>query len=97
MVQAQALLPTTGRVEVTPPAEGEPWDHNEIIVCPTSGGSCLPAVNCSPVAVPPAHTTCSLAGLQAGTEYNATATAVKADGTRSKTSLPGTFGTPTNE
>ena len=94
---AQGLLPTTGSVEVTPPSVGQPWDHYLLLVCPTSGGTCLPPVTCSPVATPPAHTTCPVSGLQAGSQYSVNATAVKADGTSSKTSQPATFSTPTDK
>ena len=96
-VTGQGLLPTTGSVEVTPPSVGQPWDHYLLYVCPTSGGTCLPVVTCSPVATPPAHTTCAVSGLQAGTQYSVNATAVKADGTSSKTAQPATFSTPTDE
>lgn len=94
---AQGLLPTTGSVEVTPPSVGQPWDHYLLQVCPTSGGTCLPPVTCSPVATPPAPTTCAVAGLQAGSQYSVNATALKADGTSSKVSQPATFSTPTDK
>ena len=96
-VTAQGLLPTTGSVEVTPPSVGQPWDHYLLQVCPTSGGTCLPDVTCSPVATPPALTTCAVAGLQVGSQYSVNATAVKADGTSSKVSQPATFSTPTDK
>lgn len=96
-VTAQSLLPSTASVEVTPPSVGQPWDHFLLHVCPASGGTCLPPITCSPVATPPAPTTCAVAGLQAGTQYSVNATAVKVDGTTSKTSQPAAFSTLTDK
>ncbi len=53
--------------------------------------------SCSPVAPAPGNSSCPLSGLAADTEYNVTATAAMADGTKSSTSLVATFWTPSNE
>ena len=95
-VAAQGLLPTTGSVDVTPPANGGPWDHYLLRVCAIATGSCS-NVTCSPVAPSPSHTFCQLSSLTANTQYNVTATAVQASGTSSKTAQPATFSTPTDK
>ena len=95
-VTGQGLLPTTGSVDVTPPANGGPWDHYLLRVCAIATGSCS-NVTCSPVAPSPSHTFCQLSSLTANTQYNVTATAVQASGTSSKTAQPATFSTPTDK
>jgi len=104
VVHAEGLLPTSGIAIIVPPAVGEPWDHYQLSICILTQGALGNAsglnctnVTCSPVAAPPANTSCPLGGLQANTEYSVEATAVKADGTASRTSLPDNLWTPTDE
>lgn len=103
-MHADSTSPTTGTAEVTPPASGEPWAKYSLRVCLLTKGVILHAVtstcvtvDCAPVVAPPGKTTCPLTGLEADTEYNVTATAVKADGTVSKTSAADNFWTPTDK
>lgn len=74
-VHGEAILPTTGIAEVTPPLFGEPWHKYELRLCLIARGTktAVPSNNCTivtcqPVAAPPAITSCPLAGLEPDAE-----------------------------
>ena len=93
---ASATGPESADIVVTPPAIGEPWQSYSLLVCTAT--SCFTKA-CSPVATPPATTTCPLAaadGLTEKTSYTVTVVAVKADGTTTLRSAPDAFTTPSS-
>lgn len=77
---------------VTPPSTGPDggWEKYAIEICPPQG-ACF-TQDCTPVNAPPAPTACTLTGLEPGTAYTVTATAVWGS-TTSQQSAPDTFTT----
>jgi hypothetical protein len=93
-VAVSNVTPTSALATVTPPPTNRPWSSYLLTVCVKDTLDCI-TTTCVAVSSPNSPTNCSLTALAMGTAYTLTASARRADGTQSSSSLPVQFTTTT--